>query len=475
MNNPGRKKVLILTYYWPPSGGAGVQRWLKFTKYMQDFGFEPVIYTAENPEYPSLDDSLSADIPENLTVLRTRVREPYKLYKWFTLQKKGHRVNTGFLNREKKKGLPEKISVGVRGNFFIPDARKFWIRPSIRYLVHYLGDHPVSLVVSTGPPHSLHLIALGVAERLNIPWVADFRDPWTKIDYYRDLKLTAAADRRHHRLERKVLQAADAVTVISHDMKRQFEEICPKDIRVIPNGFDPDDFKAGPEESAAEGSQNETGAPDWVEAGTDVPDGAEAVPAQPGGRLEHGFCLTHIGTIVPSRNPVVLWDVLSDLVAEQGEFAENLSVKLVGAIDYSVQSSIEKAGLQEKLNHIEYLPHQQAVRLMGSSEVLLLLINRTSNAKGILTGKFFEYLCSGRPILAIGPPDGEAARVLRETGTGYIVDFEDPVNLKKLILELYSKHRKGVLQVNAKNIEPYSRRNLTREMTALFHEILHAT
>lgn len=465
MNDPGRKKVLILTYYWPPSGGAGVQRWLKFTKYMREFGYEPLVYTAADPEYPSLDESLSADIPENLTVLRTRVREPYKLYKWFTLQKKGHRINAGFLNREKKKGIPERISVWIRGNFFIPDARKFWIRPSLRYLVRYLGEHPVSLLVSTGPPHSLHLIALGVAERLKIPWVADFRDPWTKIDYYTDLKLTGAADRRHHRLERKVLQAADAVTVISRDMKRQFKDICPKDIRVIPNGFDPDDFAA----------RREGPVPVRPGDGAAHPVDNKAGSAQPAGEMGHRFSLTHIGTIVPSRNPGVLWDVLSELVAEGGDFAENLSVKLIGAIDYSALKSIEKAGLKEKVSHIDYLPHKQAVGLMGNSSVLLLLINRTSNARGILTGKFFEYLSSGRTILAIGPTDGEAARVLRETGTGYIVDFDDRVNLKKLILELYGRYRKGSLQVNARNIEPYSRRSLTREMTALFNEILHVT
>ena len=135
MSEPGPKKVLILTYYWPPGGGAGVQRWLKFTKYMREFKYEPVIYTAENPEYPSIDESLTKDIPDNLTVLKTRVWEPYKLYKWFTFQKKGHKVNPAFLNEKKKQGLTEKIAIWIRGNLFIPDARRFWIKPSVRYLI----------------------------------------------------------------------------------------------------------------------------------------------------------------------------------------------------------------------------------------------------------------------------------------------------------------------------------------------------
>jgi hypothetical protein len=439
MSDPLRKKVLILTYYWPPSGGAGVQRWLKFTKYMREFNFEPVIYTAADPEYPSLDESLYGDIPENLMVLKTRVWEPYKLYKWFTFQKRGHRINTGFLNKDKRKGLAERISVWIRGNWFIPDARRFWIRPSIRYLTHYLKDHPVSLMVSTGPPHSLHLIALGVSEKLHIPWVADFRDPWTKIDFYQDLMLGRRADRRHQRLEKKVLQTANAVTVISQDMQRQFEEMGCSNLRIIPNGFDPEDFILPGE----------------------IPDtGTE-------------FSLTHIGSIVPSRNPKTLWTVLSEIIAENEDFAGSLKIILVGAVDYSVIRSVDEAGLTPYVSFVDYLPHRDAIMRLKSSQVLLLLINNTPNAKGILTGKFFEYMNSGRPILAIGPTSGEAAGVLEETGTGQMIDFNDARKLKQQIRDYYNQYREGKLNVSARNLGKYSRRTITANMTELFNEILN--
>ena len=444
MSGPGRKKVLIITYYWPPGGGAGVQRWLKFTKYMRDFGYEPVIYTAENPEYPSTDESLSKDVPDNITVLKTRVWEPYQLYKWFTLQKKGHRINSGFLNKDKKKGMGERISVWIRGNLFIPDARKFWIRPSIRYLTRYLKEHPVNLLVSTGPPHSMHMIACRVAEKTKIPWVADFRDPWTNIDYYHDLMLGPRADRKHHRLEQKVLRSATAVSVVSNDMKQQFEEIGSRNIRVIPNGFDPDDFNM----------------PEGKEQSGEVPD--------------RKFSLTHIGTIVPSRNPHSLWRVLSALVTENEDLANDLVVRLVGAADYAVNRSVEESNLGPWVQFEDYLPHQKAVGLLKESQVLLLLINNTPNAKGILTGKFFEYMNAGRPILAIGPKNGETDQILRETGTGKLADFDDRDGLKDIILDYYHKYRQGQLEVEASNVHNYSRKNLTGRMTELFTELLSA-
>ncbi len=439
MSEPGHKKVLILTYYWPPGGGAGVQRWLKFSKYLREFNYEPVIYTAENPEYPSIDESLFKDVPVEIAVLKTRVWEPYNLYKRFTFQKKGHRINAGFLNKDKKKGLGERISVWIRGNWFIPDARKFWIKPSIRYLVSYLKDHPVSLLVSTGPPHSMHLIACGVAEKMKLPWVADFRDPWTKIDFYQELMLGPRADRKHRRLERKVLQTANLITAVSHDMKRQFEEMGFHNIRVIPNGFDPDDFDS---------------------------------PVQ---NTDPEFSLTHIGTIVPSRNPDTLWSVLSELVKENKDLAKDLVIRMIGAIDYSVTISLDEHNLGAWVQTVDYLPHQEAVGMLKRSQILLLLINNTPNAKGILTGKFFEYMNSGRPILAIGPTGGEAAHILKETGTGEMVEFSDRNNLKRLILDFYSKYQGGTLKVNARGLNNYSRKSLTGRMTELFTEILTTT
>jgi glycosyltransferase involved in cell wall biosynthesis len=441
MSEPGRNKVLIITYYWPPAGGAGVQRWLKFTKYMREYNYEPLIYTAKNPEYPSTDETLYKDIPDNLTVLKTRVWEPYQFYKWFTFQKKGHKINTAFLNEKKKQGLAERMAIWIRGNLFIPDARKYWIKPSVKYLCQYISENPVDLIVSTGTPHSLHLIALNISKKLNIPWVADFRDPWTKIYYQQSLMVGRLASRKHEKLEQSVLQNASAVTVVSQEMKRQFEGTGARDIRVIPNGFDHEDFIDPGEDPASAG-------PDQL------------------------FSITHIGTLFPLRNPVNLWKVLSELVQENEDLAKDLKINLVGAMDYAVSKSIDEVRLGDWVERLGNVPYREAIRLMRRSQVLLLLITKTPGAGAILTGKLFEYMNAGRTILAVGPVDGEVAHALNETGTGHIVEFNDREAMKKQILEYYDLYRRGELTVTPKNIEKYSRKNLTGEMTNLFNEIL---
>ena len=219
------KKALVITYYWPPSGGAGVQRWLKFVKYLRSFGWEPVIYTPENPEFPETDHSLDKDVPGQLKVLKQPIWEPYDTYKKILGRRKDEKINAAFLSEKKKNSALENLSVWIRGNFFIPDARKFWIKPSIRFLLHYLQKDPVDVIISTGPPHSMHLIAMKVSGKLGLPWLADFRDPWTNIDFYKDLKLTSWADAIHRRLEKQVLGKADAVTVISPGMAADFSRI----------------------------------------------------------------------------------------------------------------------------------------------------------------------------------------------------------------------------------------------------------
>jgi glycosyltransferase involved in cell wall biosynthesis len=427
MKKAGRK-VLIITYYWPPSGGAGVQRWLKFVKYLRNFGWEPVVYTPENPEYPAIDNSLLKDIPQGIEIVRTPIWEPYSFYKKLVGAKKTERINAGFLSEKKRPGLAERFSIWLRGNFFIPDARKFWIKPSIKFLVKYLKQHPVDAIVSTGPPHSMHMIAHGVKERTGLPWLADFRDPWTNIDFYHELMLSSWADRKHHKQEMSVLKKADEVVVISNSMKTDFLKLLKRDYSVITNGYDQDDI-----------------------AGVDV-------------KIDERFSVAHIGTMVKTRNPLLLWEVLSEEVLKDTDFANELEIKLVGSVDYSVTESIEAAGLGNYVNKISYVPHNEVVKIQQQSQVLLLLINDTPNAKVILPGKFFEYMAARRPILCIGPRDGDAAEVILETNAGYVSEKDDKESIRKAINELYSRFRTGKNIVDSKGIARFSRESLTGRM-----------
>lgn len=430
------KKVLILTYYWPPSGGAGVQRWLKFVKYMRSFGWEPVIYTALNGEMPVIDHSLEKDVPQNITILKTPIWEPYTIYKRFIGRKKEDKINASFLNENKKAGLTEKISVWIRGNFFIPDARRLWIRPSIKFLSEYIAKNDIQYVISSGPPHSMHLIARGLKRKFkNIQWVADFRDPWTNIDFYEKLMLSASADRKHHRQELTVLNEADIVLSVGAAMNQEFVDMYneagggePSKFRVITNGFDAEDI-----------SKEEL-------------------------QKDKKFSIAHIGTLVKDRNPEILWTVLRELVKTDLEFRKQLEIKLVGKVDFFVKEQIKKYGLDKYVRWIEYLPHAEVIEEQRKSKVLLLLVNNTKNAKGILTGKFFEYMASDAPILAIGPVDGDLAKIMRETNTGLISDFNDGETLKKNILAWF---KGGTMGRNEGAVQKYSRYELTRKLCGI--------
>lgn len=429
------KKVLVITYYWPPGGGAGVQRWLKFVKYLRAFGWEPVIYTAENGEMPVIDHSLLKDVPDGITVIKRPIWEPYSIYKKFIGQKKDQKINAGFLSENKKPKLTERVAVWIRGNLFIPDARRFWIKPSIKFLSAYLRKHPVDAVVSTGPPHSMHLIAMGLKQELGLPWIADFRDPWTNIDFYEDLMLSKWADSKHHRLEKEVLTNASTVITVGQTMKEEFEEMGARKVTVITNGYDSEDLYKG-----------------------EV-------------KLDEKFSIAHIGSLVKSRNPELLWKVLSQLVTENASLKNDLEIKLVGKVDFSVMQSIGDNGLSQFVKKIDYLPHSEIIRVQQESQVLLLLINRTKNAKGILTGKFFEYLSAKRPILCIGPHDGDAAKILHETNAGKISGFDDALALKMNVLEYYSSYKEGRLAAGSSNIEQYSRKELTRKLAEVLNSL----
>jgi len=425
------KKVLIITYYWIPSGGAGVQRWVKFAKYLRQYGWEPIIYTPKNPEYPSIDHSFEKDIPTDITVLKTPIWEPYNVYRNLT-GKKNQAINAGFISENKKQGWKDKLSIWIRGNFLIPDPRRFWIKPSIRFLSDYLNENPVDAIITTGPPHSMHLIGMGLKKSFPLlPWVADFRDPWTNIDFYKDLNLTWLADKIHHKLEREVIQNADTVLVVSRGMEEEFAPMKPKKLQVITNGYDESD----------------------VQVGTLALDGR--------------FSISHIGTLNAARNPRIVWKVLSEICAENVDFKKDLQIQLVGKVDFSVLEDIQSYGLQEQLLKIDYLSHSEAIAKQNSSQVLMLLINQSGNAKGILTGKFFEYLAAKRPILAVGPTDGDAAVVLNETGAGVIVDFADEQATKTAIQNYYNQYKKGTLSVQSESVERFSRRSLTGELAGL--------
>lgn len=424
------KRVLIITYYWPPAGGSGVQRWLKFSKYLPENGWEPVIYTPLNPDNNSTDETLAADILPGTEIIKRKIWEPYGFYKLLT-GKREIKANT-ISDSSDNKSFTKKLSLWVRGSFFIPDPRCFWIRPSIGFLCKYLKEHPADAIISTGPPHSMHLIAKGLSQRTGLPWIADFRDPWTEIFYFKHLNLGKRALNKHKRLEQSVLDEAKRVVVVSSKMQEDFKNRTSTPVEIITNGYDPADFEK-------------------------VMPAKEPVTAE----QERPFVLTHTGIFVDNGNPDKLWSVLKEKAATDMTFARRLRIRLIGKVDDSVIRSIEEAGLAANTVNMGYMSHLETIAWQKAADVLLLPLRKEPEAAAILTGKFFEYIASGRGILAFGPVNGDLGRALAETGSGRIVDFEDKAGIRGAIDELYglflNSSAKGQLNIYGGDAEATER------------------
>ena len=417
------RKVLVIVYYWPPAGGPGVQRWLKFTKYLPDFGIQPIVYVPENPSYPLVDDKLVDEVPADIKILKQPIKEPYG---WASLlsKKKTKTISAGII-KEKNPSFMEKLLLWIRGNFFIPDARKLWVKPSISYLAKVIADEGIETIITTGPPHSLHLIGLGLKKKYNIQWIADFRDPWTSIGYHKKLRLTESSRLKHEALERSVLVKADKIVVTSNTTKSEFEAITPKPIKVITNGFDD-----------------------------------ELQPME----LDTDFTVSHIGSLLTGRNPLGLWQALQELIAENESFKKSLKIQLAGVVGEEVLQSIEDFGLMDCVRQMGYLSHDKVLETQQKSQLLLLLEIDSEETRGIIPGKLFEYLNTKRPILAIGPKGWEAGNMVEEHQAGHMCLHQDVASLKRVVLEAFQKYEKGNLNCDSVGVEHYHRKALTESL-----------
>jgi glycosyltransferase involved in cell wall biosynthesis len=434
------KKVLVIAYYWPPAGGGGVQRWLKFTRYLPEFGWDPIVFAPDNADYPLRDETLEAEVPPNLEVIRRPILEPRKIYKRLMDRKARERpegTDEVFYRPKEDRSFKQNLSLWIRGNLFIPDARVLWVRPSVKWLAAYLKEKPVDVVVTTGPPHSLHLIGRGLKRRLGLPWVADFRDPWTDIEFYDNLMLSRFADRLHRRLEQSVFSEADHVVDVSPYWEHKIKAAGGRNVTTITNGFDPSDFPTSTEP------------------------------------LAEKFQLSHLGTLSLDRNPLTLWESLRNLSESVQGFREDMRVELVGKTDPAVFESAKAYGLSDRVVDGGYVTHSEAIRKMQTTQILLLLVNQSEqNAPGRMTGKIFEYLAAGRPILLIGPSDGDAARLLAETKTGIAVDFGDTDTLAKALAGWYASFRTGSLAIDSPEVNAYTRRNLAGKLASVLDEVV---
>ena len=422
------KKALIITYYWPPAGGPGVQRWLKFVKYLPDYNIQPIVYCPKNPSYPIIDESLTKELSKDIVVLKQPIKEPYKLARLFS-KKAASTISSGVIPKEKKQSVIEKVMLFVRGNFFIPDARKNWVKPSVDFLTDYIQKENIETIITTGPPHSLHLIGLQLKQKLDVKWIADFRDPWTTIGYHKKLKLTKASQLKHQDLELKVLNSADQLIVTSENTKREFEFKTNQPIAVITNGYD------------------------------------TTISERP--KKDSKFTIAHIGSLLSERNPKHLWEALSELINENEAFNADFELKLIGVVSDDVLQEIYSHNLKDYTNVVGYVSHDDAIKAQMQSQVLLLIEIDSEDTKAIIPGKLFEYMISNTPILAIGPKDSDVERIIKSTNTGTYFFYEANNTLKSQILAYFNAYKENTLVTQPIGLKPYSRKELTKTLSEL--------
>lgn len=431
-----RKKVLIISYYWPPCGGIGVLRCLKLAKYLSEFGWEPVVYTAENAHYPSYDEGNFKDIPEGMTILKQPIFEPYTFYKKFTGQPKNANVNHALVATDQKRGLRHTISVWIRSNIFIPDARAFWIRPSVKFLVNYLKNNPVDAIFSDGPPHTNNVIACRIKQKTGIPWIADFQDPWTQVDLYERLILTDWADRKYHDLEQETFQNADRITIASPSWKTDLEDIGAKNVSVFYYGYDKADFQ-------------------------------DLIP-----KYDKKFTLTHTGLLGADRMPTGLFEAVSELAEENKAFRDAFRFRTVGKTDNEVLQKAKDLGIWDLLEVISQVPREQALQYTANSQMLLLLLNLAGNTMGRIPGKLYEYFAVKRPILCLGPTGSDSDRMISEVKAGFSANYHEKDKIKKLLFHYFQiwQERK-VIPLETANFEKYTNYAQTQKIAQLLDQI----
>ena len=410
------KRVLVIAYYWPPAGGSGVQRWVKFAKYLPADDWAVTVYTPSNPEYTAVDRTLEAEVSPSTEVIRHPIVEPYGIYR--RLMGKGSSTDMKTLTAAAsggavteissgRKSWKQKLSLWIRGNVFVPDPRVGWVRPSVRFLKKYLAEHPVDVIVTTGPPHSMHLIGLKLHRELGIPWVADFRDPWTKMYYLKYLPLSACTWKNLRAQEQSVLDECSCVLACTPFVQKEFQAQTSTPVACITNGFDEEDF-LGP-------------APE--------PDGY--------------FNITHTGLFASDGNPLELWKVLGSMASTDASFKAALRLRLVGKVDQEVLDAISNAGLADNVVTLGYCDHATAVREQRAAIVLILPLRNDPDYRPILPGKLFEYLAAGRPVLGVGQTDGAMAMVLESTGSGTTAAWDDPAAMKTFLERAWQRFRRG--------------------------------
>jgi len=432
------KRVLIISYYWPPSGGISVLRSLKIAKHLQEFGWEPVIFTPKNADYSTIDENNFKDIPEGIEILKIPTIEPFKVFKFLTGLKKESNLNNVLSAHDKKMGMMYKFSVWVRSNFFIPDARAMWIKPSVKFLTQYVKENKIDAIFTDGPPHTNTRIATLLKQKTGTPWLSDYQDPWSQVDYFQELILTDWGRKRHLKQEQEAFAAADKTTIVSPTWKKDLENIGAHNVDVIYWGYDPEDY-------------------------TNIKINQE---------VSNKFSIVHAGVMGFDRNPKMFFKAIQELTKEVDGFKNDFRLILLGQVDHSVKESINEFEIQDIVKYTGNLIRKEALNQIFSAKILLLLLNQQPNAMGRVPGKLFEYLASRRPILNLGPNNSDVHKLLVKANAGTNFEYQNLGEIKTYLKEQYLLFKSGQLSANVESdIQEFTHRNLTNKIANYLEEI----
>tara|TARA_B100001540_G_scaffold7297_1_gene6426 strand:- start:181 stop:1470 length:1290 start_codon:yes stop_codon:yes gene_type:complete len=424
-----KKKILIISYYWPPAGGPGVQRWLKFAKYLPEFNISPVLFVPENANYPINDNSLKSEVSKDLEIIKLPI---FELSNFFPSLKSLNSIRSGNISKNKNQSILQKVVFFIRGNFFIPDMKIFWKRNSVNFLKNYLSENNIETIITTGPPHSIHLIGLELKRKLNINWISDFRDPWVNLNYLNRFHLLPFVKEYHKKLRDKVINNSDAVIVTSKRLKDLYSEI-NSSIFQVTNGYDYN---------------------------------------KPVIKLDKKFSISHVGSLYNERNPEFLWDIIDELSENLQGFKEDLQINLIGNNNKKIKQNLSKRVFNDCVVCYDYVEHKKAIEFMCSSQVLLMLEVDDDESSYAIPGKLFDYLNSNRPIISIGPEQSEVREILSNTGSGKFFNYKDYNSLKLYIEKLYENYVNNLsISDNNYNIDNYNRKNLTSKLVEVINKI----
>ena len=425
------KKVLIISYYWPPAGGISLQRCLKFAIYLRKFNWHPIVYTALDAQYPYFDHENEKLVPGDITVIKRPILEPFNLFRRITGRKKDESLNDIVHVRDRKRSWLDKAGIFIRGNFFIPDARSLWVKPSVKFLTNYLKENPVDAILSDGPPHTNTLIACKLKENTGIPFLADFQDPWTQVDYYQHMMITPLAHRVHSKLEQQVFKQADKITIASPSWKNDLEQIGARNVDVIYWGYDAHDFR-----------------------------GLQPI-------VNEHFTIFHGGLLGIDRLPDRLFEIMYEL-QQQGIM---IKLKLAGQVDYALQELVEKWGLTNQVQLLGTISRSRVLQYTLGANLLLLPLNKASNAKGRIPGKLFEYLYARRPILCLGPVNSDVSAILKETASGQSFTYNNKKEIQEYIVNLYQLFSENKSSSSLADISQFSVVEQTRKVAVYLDKI----